>query len=1142
MVRTNSRIFAVVASGALAVALFAPAPGAAQALEPGNDDVEPPERREIKLRFATFDPILDGEPQVPGRLRASQDSDAYIVQFVGPPTDEMRARLTELGARVFLYLPDHAHIVRMTEDTRTVADMLPFVRWIGQYHPAYKLEEELVEKFRDPEGPDEPEIFSAESTPGAARYSIMTLARGEDQKAVAARVERMEGRVDATTEQGFRLEATLTDDQLLEVARMGEALFIDRWMPPEDDMDIVRMISGADFLETVAGYSGQGVRGEVMDSKLLTSHEAFQVTPPIIHAGNDLPTQNCGGDGHGTCAYGVVFGDGTGNAQARGLLPDAQGIFTARSYVADRYAHTAQLVDPAGALRAVFQTNSWGGGLTTQYTTVSAEMDDILFLNDIVITQSQSNAGSQMSRPQAWAKNIVSVGGIRHLNTLDISDDNWGFGASTGPAADGRIKPDLSHFYDSTLTPSSTGNTNYANFGGTSGATPITAGHFGLLFQMWADGIFSGGPGAGVDVFDARPHMTTAKVLMVNMATAWPLSGDIVRTNQGWGRADVQRLYELARQHDWNLPVLVDETQIIEQGNTHEYQIEVGADDCFLKATMAYADPMGNPASTQARINDLSLKLTAPDSTVYWGNNGLLGGTQSTSGGASNTVDTLENVFLDAAQIGTWTVAVVASEIVEDAYPPTDATDADYALVATKCAEVDAEAVLVHAVNPPAEILVGEDVPINVQAIFANNGPGGPSPAAFEVTVGATAPPDCAIIGADQATLPLTIDILQLGEVFVPFTIRCDQPSFHTFDFDASIVSTEPDVRDPDPSNNAVAGDMTVAVIKQVTKGLVGIGVDTDRLRAVISPVEPGEPMVGLGPLAAPWAAAGDRPLPWALTANPAPAVPECVDAVGNLPQPGHGNWANPRGPITLVVSQPEVPVSLFVDDLDCSTDPVNVVKTVTLTVTAGDCNFAGAASTQAVVDESEVAGWNLPSAPVGFLDALTMGEGPCTVQVEVAKEPKDLHYELLGATSGAVEVVLLPAKNGRMTGGGSVFDASGNRYDHGFQVRCDSEAPNVLQISWGSNQKFHLETLTGLLCFDDPGLLEGLPVAGFDSAVGNGLGRASGVSGTPVWFYFTDAGEPGAGVDLAEFSVDAAPVVSGLLDKGNQQAHPDTP
>ena len=80
-------------------------------------------------------------------------------------------------------------------------------------------------------------------------------------------------------------------------------------------------------------------------------------------------------------------------------------------------------------------------------------MDTILFDLDLLACQSQSNAGNQDSRPQAWAKNIVAVGGVRHKNTNIAQDDEWDFGGSIGPAEDGRVKPDLAHFYDSVFTP-----------------------------------------------------------------------------------------------------------------------------------------------------------------------------------------------------------------------------------------------------------------------------------------------------------------------------------------------------------------------------------------------------------------------------------------------------------------------------------------------------------------------------------------------------------------------------------------------------------------------------------------------------------------------------------------------------------------
>ena len=76
------------------------------------------------------------------------------------------------------------------------------------------------------------------------------------------------------------------------------------------------------------------------------------------------------------------------------------------------------------------------------------------------------------SRPQAWAKNVVSGGAVQHYDTLTRDDDSWAGGsASIGPAADGRIKPDLCFFYDDTYTTYTTG-TGYGEFGGTSGATP----------------------------------------------------------------------------------------------------------------------------------------------------------------------------------------------------------------------------------------------------------------------------------------------------------------------------------------------------------------------------------------------------------------------------------------------------------------------------------------------------------------------------------------------------------------------------------------------------------------------------------------------------------------------------------------------
>lgn len=129
----------------------------------------------------------------------------------------------------------------------------------------------------------------------------------------------------------------------------------------------------------------------------------------------------------------------------------------------------------------------------------------------------------------------------------------------------------------------------------------------------------------------------------------------------------------------------------------------------------------------------------------------------------------------------------------------------------------------------------------------------------------------------------------------------------------------------------------------------------------------------------------------------------------------------------------------------------------------------------------------------------------------------------------------------GRMTGGGSVFTADGSRVTHGFELHCNKNSlPNNLQINWNDN-RFHLTSLDSATCTDDPSLDEDNPVAGFDTFVGSGTGRLNGVDGATIDFKLTDDGEPGKDVDLAEFSINggATLTVSGILDKGNQQAHP---
>jgi serine protease AprX len=631
---------------------------------PDGVRVAPPQPllHDLCLRYARFDP-LRGVPPVPAELDGSAGR-LFVVQFWTPAMEPYRAALRAQGAKLAFYLAHSAQVVEADPAQAEALSKLPFVRWVGPFHPAYKLEEGLLDQ-----------------TAGAEmrQLNILSTYRGpEGLRPVHELVRGLGGEVLSPLDPSFLTIASLRADRLIALAHSAAVQWVDGWSAPEEDMDIARSFHGANYVESVAGYNGSGVRVEVMDGGCDITHPDIQNF--VVH------TTTVAG-AHGTCTSGIVVGSGVGNAAARGVLPNA---FLSIGYYnnfagGSRYNHTAELQNPSLVYKAVLQSNSWGSALTTAYNSTSQNLDLILFDQQrISILQSQSNAGTQSSRPEAWAKNIISVGGIKHQNTETKSDDSWTAGASIGPAADGRIKPDIASFYDATLCTDVVGSGGYvsgnyySSFGGTSGATPITAGHTGLLYQMWADGAF-GNAAPGSTVFDDRPYNTTMKALLINTATQWSFTGttsDLTRTHQGWGHADVRNAWDLR-----GSLYIVDESDVLAELASTTHQVNVTAGTPALKATLVFRDYPGTTSSTLHRVNNLDLRVTSPSGAIYHGNVGLSAGVWSTAGGSANNVDTVENVFVQNPAAGTWQITITAAELNQDAHVETGAMDADYALV-----------------------------------------------------------------------------------------------------------------------------------------------------------------------------------------------------------------------------------------------------------------------------------------------------------------------------------------------------------------------------------------------------------------------------------------------------------------------------
>jgi hypothetical protein len=654
---------------------------------------------ELGLRYEHFDPLVE-TPTVESDLSSGADTNLYIVQFLTQPLEEFKNTIESLGGFCYQYIAQFAYVVEMDENVKSQVESLSYVRWIGPYHPAYRLEEFMIDNFEN-----------AEQAYPLQRYNIQV--HTIDKKEICAnKIENIGGIVNKANGGKILVEATLTPEQLFSVARLDEVNFIDRWSEYEVDMDNGREIGGANYIETVGGYTGKDVRGEIFDTGVNPNHVDFQENPLIVHG------PSCGTDSHGTACCGINFGTGTGNPSARGLLPDGQGIIADYSVIGlegtNRYDHSGELVEEP--FYAVFQTASVGSGRTTQYTTVSADSDAAVFDFDLIHCQSQSNAGNQNSRPQAWAKNMVSGGAVWHFDTLTKSDDMWdgpGIDASIGPASDGRIKPTFCFFYDDILTVGYPGNNDYTyGFGGTSGATPMTAGHFGLFFEMWDDGIFGNEVDPNGTVFENKAHFSTAKAMIINTAEQYPFTGtshDKTRMHQGWGMPNLTSMYDLREKF-----YIVDETDILEPFEVSTHTVYVEAGEPFLKATMHYPDTPGNPAvQTQHRINDLTLKVISPCGEEYWGNHGLLESVWSTTGGSADDKNTVECVFIEDPEEGSWKIEIHADEVIEDTHVETTELDADYALVVSPVLAGPEPPII----DGPTEVIIGEENDFTIRAI-----------------------------------------------------------------------------------------------------------------------------------------------------------------------------------------------------------------------------------------------------------------------------------------------------------------------------------------------------------------------------------------------------------------------------------------
>jgi hypothetical protein len=269
----------------------------------------------------------------------------------------------------------------------------------------------------------------------------------------------------------------------------------------------------------------------------------------------------------------------------------------------------------------------------------------------------------------AWPLEF-GIGPIAGDLTAGNAEQMAGF-SSRGPTHDNRIKPDLvapgtwilsgysdmyQEFYDPAPNPE-TGlwqlggwfdplNAEYKYFGGTSMATPLVAGGAAVVRQYYQ---VLYGHDASAALVKATLVNSAVDLLDENNDGQDDNDIPIPNNHEGWGRMNLDRATDGSH-------VFEEAVTGLRTGDNATYQYTVETGGAPFKVSLAWTDYPSSEAVARNLVNDLDLQVTGPGGESYIGNN--FSGGWSQAGGSPDRTNNLENVYVEAAAAGVWSVTV----------------------------------------------------------------------------------------------------------------------------------------------------------------------------------------------------------------------------------------------------------------------------------------------------------------------------------------------------------------------------------------------------------------------------------------------------------------------------------------------------
>jgi len=624
----------------------------------------------IHSPFGISDPLVEDLPLGPWQIIGLQrpyDGRLHIVQSISSDLFGLENDLTSIGIEIIDHIPDDSVVISISEENTDAGisrvQNLPQVRWAGPMPSMWKVSNSLLALMQF-----ENSLIDLDFTPSPTNSP-------EDLADLNELINSFEG---------ILYESYQCDSHLCQIKSAKPSLIIslasDHRVTRVDPGPVLSiqnsnatLISGANFARTMSGANLTGF-GEVIgisDTGLDTDHGDFdgRLRSPVF---NLFGPDNSGADsnsGHGTHVTSTLLGDGSGDSNSTGIVPQATFNFyqleVDSSGILARWGSLYEMFEHSLMNDANIHTNSWGSeSLVGDYTSDSRSID--WFTNDypefLVIFSAGDMGVSGVTSPST-AKNALSVGAS---TTGAFGSEPIGqvFNeSSSGPTSDGRIKPDLvapgvmicsARAQEADLATGgacsnsmhSDGSTPmYMTLNGSSMATPVVAGASAMAREFLRTEVGIESPGSDL-----------IRALLVNGAEDLG-EQDVPNSREGWGQLNISNSL-FPKSNGDNLSVFYDHERELMPGHSFIYTFEVSGGS-GIDVTLAWNDMEGSASADQNAsrlVNNLDLVVISPTGEEYKGNHFANGISQTA--GPSDQLNNLERVRLPSSQSGIWAIRV----------------------------------------------------------------------------------------------------------------------------------------------------------------------------------------------------------------------------------------------------------------------------------------------------------------------------------------------------------------------------------------------------------------------------------------------------------------------------------------------------